>query len=330
VPILRAAAARQRPLPDPALEAVKTWRYLRLAMVVLVVGLAASVLYEHAQVAGGCWQGSLSGYYYTPVRNVFVGTLVAIGVGLIALKGNTDWEDTLLNLAGACAPVVAFVPYNRAGTCGSVLSDTAERGADIANDVVALLTAGGVALLVLAGLGLAGRWNPRGQRLTPAGLIGFGITVALYIGAVLAFALARQAFTAYGHAVAAGAMFAFIYANVWLNAVNLYFADQQRRGHGHVVNRYTVIGLLMTAAAVVTLVLSLAHWRYVVLEIESSLIVLFALFWLLQTAELWSKGLRHCPPPAAGPDRGRGAPRPESRGPSAADGRVTAPRGGGS
>ena len=50
--MLRAVANRQRSLPDPALEAVKTWRYLRLSMIALVIGLAASVLYEHAQVAG--------------------------------------------------------------------------------------------------------------------------------------------------------------------------------------------------------------------------------------------------------------------------------------
>jgi hypothetical protein len=283
VPILRAVVGRQRPLPDPALEAVKTWRYLRLAMIVLVVGLAGSVLYEHAQVRGGCWQTSLSGYYYTPVRSVFVGALVAIGVGLIALKGNTDWEDLLLNLAGACAPVVAFVPYAYPGRCGSVLTDAAERNADVANNVVALLTAGGVALLLMGGLGLAGRW----ERISRIGEIGFGVIVVLFVVTVLAFALARAQFLAYGHDVAAVAMFAFIYANVWLNAVNFHFADR-----GRVVNRYTVIGVLMTAAVVATVVLTVDHWPYAVLEIETSLIVLFALFWAMQTAELWNRGLR--------------------------------------
>jgi hypothetical protein len=302
MPILSAVASRQQPLPDPALEAVKTWRYLRLAMIVLVVGLAASVLYEHAQVASGCWKPSLSAYYWTPVRGVFVGALVAIGVGLIALKGSTDWEDNLLNLAGACAPLVAFVPYGSPGSCGSVLSGTAQRNADVANNVVALLTAGGVALLLLGGVSLAGRWNPGAQRFTGAGLVGFGITVALYVVTAVTFAVARQHFIAYGHSVAAGAMFAFIYANVWLNAVNLYFADRQRTGRGHLLNRYTVIGILMTAAGAVTLVLALARWRFVVLEIETSLIVLFAAFWALQTAELWDQGLRGNATPAAVPE----------------------------
>jgi hypothetical protein len=292
VPILRNVVSRQRLLPDPALEAVKTWRYLRLSMIALVVGLAASVLYEHAQVANGCWQTSLSAYYYTPVRSVFVGSLVAIGVGLIALKGNTDWEDLLLNLAGACAPVVAFVPFDHPGTCGSVLSGTAERDADIANNVVALLTAGGVALLVIGGLSIAGRWKPRGQQITRTDLVGFAITVALYLVTALVFALARPQFTAYGHPVAATAMFAFVYANVWLNAVNLYVADQQQSGRARVLNRYTVIGILMTVAVIVNVVLALAGWPYWALLIETSLIVLFAAFWALQTAELWNQGLR--------------------------------------
>ena len=304
MPILRAVAGRQNPLPDPAIEAVKTWRYLRLAMIVLVVGLAASVLYEHAQAPNGCWQGSLSAYYYTPVRNVFVGTLVAIGVGLIALKGNTDWEDNLLNLAGACAPVVALVPYNHAGRCASVLSNTADRDADIANNVVALLTAGGVALLTMAVVTLAGRWNTRGQRLPTAGLIGFGLIVAFFVATAVTFAVARPQFTADAHSVAAAAMFAFIYANVWLNAMNLYFADEQR-GRASVLNRYTAVGILMTAAGIVTAVLALRHWPYAVLEVETSFIVLFAAFWALQTAELWDQGLRRpaLPTPATAPPR---------------------------
>lgn len=299
MPILRAVAGRQRPLPDPALEAIKTWRYLRLAMIVLVAGLAASVLYEHAQVASRCWQRSLSAYYYTPVRSVFVGALVAIGVGLIALKGNTDWEDLLLNLAGACAPVVAFVPYSHPGTCGSVLTTAAERNADVANNVVALLASGGVALLLLGGLALAGRWEAT-SRISRTGIVGFGVIVVLYAATALAFALARPQFTTYGHTVAAIAMFAFVYANVWLNAVNLYFSDHRR-----VLNRYTVIGILMTAAILATIALGLAHWPYAVLEIETSLILLFALFWALQTAELWNQGLRHATLPGTRPQVGR-------------------------
>ena len=87
-----------------------TWRYLRLAIVVMVVALGASVLYEHARTGTRCWQPSISSYYYTAAQSAVVGALVAIGVCLICLRGNTDWEDILLNVAGACAPVAALSP----------------------------------------------------------------------------------------------------------------------------------------------------------------------------------------------------------------------------
>jgi hypothetical protein len=155
---LAAVAARQRPFapPDPASEAVKTWRYLRLAMVALVAGLAASVVYEHFQTATSCWQPSFSAYYYTPVQGFLVGALVTIGVSLVAVKGNTDWEDLLLDLAGISAPVVAFVPSPDPGTCGSVLTTPAHRDLNIANNVTALLLVGGLGLVVAAVLALRG------------------------------------------------------------------------------------------------------------------------------------------------------------------------------
>ena len=88
--------------------AIKSYRYLRLSVVVVVAALMASVLLE--VIHAGCWQESISAYYYTPTHAIFVGGLVAIGVALIAVKGSTDLEDALLNVAGVLAPIVAFVP----------------------------------------------------------------------------------------------------------------------------------------------------------------------------------------------------------------------------
>src|SRR5262249_55555658 len=97
---------------------VSTYRYLRLSIVVMVLALFVSVLIERFHV--GCWQGSISAYYYTPAHAIFVGALVAIGVSLIAIKGSTDLEDVLLNVAGLLAPIVAFVPTTPpSGSCPS-------------------------------------------------------------------------------------------------------------------------------------------------------------------------------------------------------------------
>ena len=296
-------AARQRhyPAPDPASEAVKTWRYLRLAMVALVIGLAASVLYEHAQTRTGCWQISLSAYYYTPVQSFLVGALVTIGVSLVAVKGNTDWEDLLLNLAGICAPVVAFVPTPGPGGCGSVLTTTANRDGNIANNVTALLVAGGVGLLVVGAVAARGRWNPTARRLTPTAKFGFAVIVVLYLVTIAVFLLARRWFVDHGHDVAAISMFAFILLNACLNALNRRRAPT---GKPWRVNWYAVVAVLMVAATVAWVLVGLVgHWPYWPIGIESSLITLFAVFWVLQTIELWDNGLRQTPdrvPPAAG------------------------------
>lgn len=54
--------------------------------------------------------GSISASYYTPVRNVFVGIIVAVGGALIAYRGYSAGENRLLNLAGVLAVLVAWCP----------------------------------------------------------------------------------------------------------------------------------------------------------------------------------------------------------------------------
>lgn len=68
---------------------------------------------------------SLSAFYYTPARGLFVGTLVAIGVALVAYRGYTRGENRLLNAAGVLAVVVALAPTR----------DPAAPGLDAANVV---------------------------------------------------------------------------------------------------------------------------------------------------------------------------------------------------
>jgi hypothetical protein len=301
VQLLRDVAERQSSIMvrPPALEAVKTWRYLRLAMIFLVVGLATSVLYEHAATADDCWRSSLSAYYYTPVQGVFVGALVTIGICLVSLKGNTDWEDILVNLAGVCAPVVALVPTREGGPCGSVVTGSENRDLNIANNITALLVAGGLALVVMAVLSRLGRWDPHAGQPSRTGLLGFAVTVVLYLATVLVFVLDRSWFTDWGHPIAAIAMFTFIFANVWLNAANLYFARRGTSRPVGVLNPYTVIGVLMAGAVVATVLLGVVgHWPYWKLALEASLITLFAVFWVLQTVELWDQGLRTADAPS--------------------------------
>lgn len=56
------------------------------------------------------WPGSVSGYYFTSVRNVFVGALCAIAVFLITYIGYDELDRWITNLAGIFTLGVAFFP----------------------------------------------------------------------------------------------------------------------------------------------------------------------------------------------------------------------------
>src|SRR5215471_18859647 len=90
---------------------VKSYRYLRTAMVGLLIGLGAAVIYQTGHQ--GFLLDSVSAYYYTPAQAMFVGGLIGLGACMIALKGTTPLEDISLNLGGMFATVVAIVPTAR-------------------------------------------------------------------------------------------------------------------------------------------------------------------------------------------------------------------------
>jgi hypothetical protein len=55
-------------------------------------------------------QGSISAYYHTPMRNVFVGILFAVGASLYFYRGYNMLENILLNIAGIFALCIALLP----------------------------------------------------------------------------------------------------------------------------------------------------------------------------------------------------------------------------
>jgi hypothetical protein len=54
--------------------------------------------------------GSMSGYYYTHMRNIFVGALCALGVFLLAYDGYDEVDRWITNIAGLGAIGVALCP----------------------------------------------------------------------------------------------------------------------------------------------------------------------------------------------------------------------------
>lgn len=278
---------------------LKSYRYLRLVMVGLVVLLAASVLIEMQQTGFGCWRTSISSYYWTPVRGVFVGALVAIGTCLIVLKGNTPVEDVLLNVAGALAPIVAFVPILDPKECQSTpWAASADGRANIFNNVGAFLLAGLVAVAVAWWVA---RREGRG-RLSRADLIGLLVTIALVLAGIALFLWAREFFDRWAHYLAAIPLFLVLVAVMVVNAVSYARTEAAQKGRemgrAELANRYLAIAAL-TVALVVTLglVTWLGHWRHGTFWLEVVVIAAFAVFWAVQTAELWGEdeGLRPDP-----------------------------------
>lgn len=56
------------------------------------------------------FQPSMSAYYHTPLRNIFVGCLFIIGSFLYIYRGFTKRENYLLNIAGISAILIALCP----------------------------------------------------------------------------------------------------------------------------------------------------------------------------------------------------------------------------
>jgi hypothetical protein len=91
------------------IDALKTYRYLRLGIIASVLLLGISLGIEIIRVSG-CLLGSISAFYYSPIRPIFVGVMFVVGASLIVYKGRTRGEDVFLNIAGMFAPLVAVAP----------------------------------------------------------------------------------------------------------------------------------------------------------------------------------------------------------------------------
>jgi hypothetical protein len=64
--------------------------------------------------------GSLSGFYYTHMRSVFVGVLWAMGVFLAAYNGYDNWDRWITNIAGLSAIALSCFPTKPPGDSTSL------------------------------------------------------------------------------------------------------------------------------------------------------------------------------------------------------------------
>jgi len=288
--------------PGHERNVVYTYRYLRAAMIALLLMLVFSVGYQWwAETARTCWLGSISAYYYTPARTIFVGSLCALGACLIAYKGHSSEEDVLLNFSGFMAFVVAMVPTVPDNLCGpNAYSQTLpEIALAVRNNIWSLI----VVTIVAAAIGIwLRRRSSAADRGNPSNLT---IVVWLACGAVLTaemilFLLLRPRFIEISHGVAAVTMVAGIIAVMVSSA---FRADDRHKALGEdgpdalTVQKsakfYKNIYLLIAAALVITLVGSvgvalLTNFDHLILWVELVVIVLFGAYWCVQTRELWN------------------------------------------
>jgi hypothetical protein len=95
---------------SPAGQDQATVKRLRLGVGIIAGAMPFVVLFGNMLFTGNAvWLGSISGSYYTQMRGVFVGSLCAIGVFLIAYRYE-KWDDIWSSVAGGLAIVVALFP----------------------------------------------------------------------------------------------------------------------------------------------------------------------------------------------------------------------------
>jgi hypothetical protein len=105
--------------PAPKLESSLVISYLTLRTTIGILGISLPFLVSLGAllIFQTSLQGSLSGYYYTGTRNIFVGTLWAIGFFLFSYRGYERRDDIAGNMACVFALGVSLFPT--APDCGS-------------------------------------------------------------------------------------------------------------------------------------------------------------------------------------------------------------------
>ena len=264
---------------------IYTYRYLRVAMIALLLMLVFSVAYQWWMESGRtCWLGSISAYYFTPARTIFVGSLCALGVCLIAYKGHTPEEDVLLDFSGFMAFVVAMVPTVPDSLCGpNAYSQTLpEIGSAVRNNIWSLIVATVIALIIRRLL------RPRAAASdTPTRRGWLIVMVSVACAAVLAielvlFLILRERFIEVSHNVAAVTMVVGVIGVMVFSALR-----------GEVPRHYKGIYLAIAAALLFALVgalvvAALTNFDHLTLWVELAVIVLFGAYWGVQTRELWN------------------------------------------
>lgn len=279
------------PAPDtPEGALLITYRSLRLGIVLAVGMIFLSVIWE--SVRAGYLRGSISSYFYSPVRSIFVGALLVIGFSLIVIHTKHRWEETCLTLGGTLAIIVGLVPTTvpdceagetsggnvvcRASASDPALPDWVRTG--VANNLFALV------VTALIGIALTARYapkNPKQQNPERLKFLLIGYAVALVVGAILYGTW--DLFAEHTHMIAAILTFVFVGLTAAFNG-----SETHRPNNPPKYRRiYAGVAWGMLGVAVVG---GLAIWAGLpdgLFWLETVELVIFAGYWVAQTSQNW-------------------------------------------
>lgn len=267
-------------------------------------------------VAQGELEGSISAYYWGPVRDVFVGVMIAIAALLVAYQGATTMEDYNLNGAGFYAVFVALVPTGLAENLENLRAgaDASEEG--ISPDLFVWSLRISLTVVVLLAVVLVGhelRSTERirrlltGDRFTRAFVLVTFATLLAFLGLVMAQLWGPRAAEVRMrglaelpvlrsvpflnslsiHDLAAILLLCALIAAVWSHAWPRTAAGEGEQLRAVDVSRlpaYQAIFFAMLAGPVVAWVASAAFAPgHVVIFLEWWVIALFCTFWVVET-----------------------------------------------
>lgn len=260
------------------------YRDLRLGMVVILLMLAGAIVAERTTAT--CWQSELSAYFYTSAHSIFIAALLALGTLFMVYKGSSDTEDELLTLAGVCALIAAMVPMGRpVKLCGRF-----DLPSEYKVEPVILFNVWAVVVALVLGLLLAlwqncrshtwrtrTRWGTRSRYF-------FWLVMAV---GLIALAFFPDRFKEYAHGLAGVLMLLAFIATAFCTAYLVGSELPRRRFYQWL---YWGIAVLMLGTLIAVVWVHLVHpsWDLWIIVIEVALICEFAIYWLVQTIDLWN------------------------------------------
>ncbi|WP_156750108.1 hypothetical protein [Mycobacterium sp. E2479] len=272
--------------PTPITLAI--YRDLRVGMVIVTLMVFLAIVFE--QLAATCWQFTLSAYYYTSAHSILIAALLALGALFIMYKGSNDTEDALLTLAGVSALMIAMVPQGpltsqeRCGPYG-LPSDFVPAIQPNVWTVVAALIVGWSVMAVL-------HWrNHTRHNRSPLGAVALLIFwVIMAVGLIVLVFFPNQ-FYAHIHGVSGVLMLLSFIITVFCAAYVVGQEDSEKAPHKDRYKWfYRIIALVMAVTLIAVVAVHLKHpgWEPWVIWLESAVILEFAVYWAVQTWELWN------------------------------------------